>query len=295
MLFLTFLVFIFALSSTAYSASDERKIVREEKELEDVKQRIKKGRESVEKIAVEEMSILGELETISKTLTRAKGELKKTSVSIKRTTKKISIVIRKIRKLSAERKKLLERLGKRLRAIYMFNQGAAVEVLFSSASGGELGLMHKHLTVIMEADRKLISESEENLEALNKEKEKLARFKKKKLRMHATYRNKQSEAEGFHKKRNRVLRSTKRERAKQEKLVRELEGAAKGLTSLIESLKKEALEVNIASGFSKMKGRLMMPVPGKVVSFYGKVRHPKFKTVTFNNGIEIEASYGDSV
>jgi len=44
-----------------------------------------------------------------------------------------------------------------------------------------------------------------------------------------------------------------------------------------------------------MKGRLSMPVRGTVTSFFGKVEHPKFKTITFNNGIIIEAPAGSPV
>jgi len=36
-------------------------------------------------------------------------------------------------------------------------------------------------------------------------------------------------------------------------------------------------------------------VEGKVVSIYGKVEHPKFHTITFNNGIEIAANIGTEV
>ena len=44
-----------------------------------------------------------------------------------------------------------------------------------------------------------------------------------------------------------------------------------------------------------MKGRLEMPVDGKIISFFGKIKHPKFKTVTFNKGVEILASVGSEV
>jgi septal ring factor EnvC (AmiA/AmiB activator) len=44
-----------------------------------------------------------------------------------------------------------------------------------------------------------------------------------------------------------------------------------------------------------MRGRLRLPVEGRIISSYGKVRHPKFQTVTFNNGIVIEARQGSVV
>ena len=47
-----------------------------------------------------------------------------------------------------------------------------------------------------------------------------------------------------------------------------------------------------AGDFVKLKGKLIRPVKGKITKKFGKDRHPKFGTVTFNNGVNIKAGAG---
>ena len=44
--------------------------------------------------------------------------------------------------------------------------------------------------------------------------------------------------------------------------------------------------------FGKLRGQLAWPISGKLVSTYGKIKHPTFNTYTFNKGIGISAAPG---
>jgi septal ring factor EnvC (AmiA/AmiB activator) len=46
------------------------------------------------------------------------------------------------------------------------------------------------------------------------------------------------------------------------------------------------------SKFAKLRGQLGWPISGRLVSTYGKIKHPTFNTYTFNKGIGIGASPG---
>ena len=50
-----------------------------------------------------------------------------------------------------------------------------------------------------------------------------------------------------------------------------------------------------AGEFAELKGKLIRPVKGKVTKKFGQDRHPKFGTVTFNNGINITAAPGSPI
>ena len=47
--------------------------------------------------------------------------------------------------------------------------------------------------------------------------------------------------------------------------------------------------------FGANRGRLPWPVQGKVVGNFGRHVHPKYNTVTMNNGIDIAAPHGTPV
>ncbi|MEE9543775.1 MAG: peptidoglycan DD-metalloendopeptidase family protein, partial [Thermodesulfobacteriota bacterium] len=91
------------------------------------------------------------------------------------------------------------------------------------------------------------------------------------------------------------LRKTRRAKGRQARLVDELKDAADSLTGLIAKLRDSNTDNAELSGFALEKGRLKMPVDGKIVSSYGRKKHPRYNTITFNNGIKIKAGFGDSV
>lgn len=49
------------------------------------------------------------------------------------------------------------------------------------------------------------------------------------------------------------------------------------------------------SGFGALRGRLPLPVPGRIESGFGKVLEPRFNTVTLRRGIDIRAPAGTAV
>lgn len=285
------------LSTAALAAqAPKQEILKKEKSLEDVRRQIREEKKNIKEIAEKETGILGEIEGISKELTVKREELRTVKESISGIRKEFDSVSREISRLEAKKKALGKRLEARLRAMYKMGRGEAMEVLFSS-DPSTLGRRHKYLTMIMDMDAELIEGYSETISSLGSEK-----AKQKKLlsglesaKAEATLR--QSEAEALHRQKLALLNEVKQEKTRRERTVKELEQAAAELTKLIEKLRasEEEAPPQAGAGFASMKGRLPMPVSGKVVSSYGKVKHPKFQTVTFNNGITIEAPLGESV
>jgi murein DD-endopeptidase MepM/ murein hydrolase activator NlpD len=84
-------------------------------------------------------------------------------------------------------------------------------------------------------------------------------------------------------------------------MISELEESQKQLNIIITTLQdkrkkaKKQLSSSTVMAFEKRKGKLEWPVEGKVVSPFGKIVHPVYKTVTMNNGIDIGATKGTSV
>ncbi len=278
------------------SFGSERKLIREEKNLEDVKKKIRARKATVEKIAKKEGSILSELNKINRKLTGIKREIAKLEKRRKGLKKELKKTSNNIIGLKEDQTGLEKRLRKRLRAIYMLRNGTAVKASFMEQESGEPGSRSKLMGLIMESDKRLIGEVEENIKELDNEQERLTGLKQENDKLRVAYKKKQNGAKKEKKKRKSFLSKTRREKSKQSALLKELEGAASELTSLIGKLKKKKTIKGVKSAFEKMKGSLPMPVKkGKVVSAYGKVKHPDYGTITFNNGIVIKAKYGETV
>lgn len=277
------------------AAGSSREVVKEEKNLEDINKRVREGKKSIEGLNVKEMSILLELGDINKRINAVRLDVRRLRNDLKVSEARTKKSKARLDKLSAERKELNIRLKSRLRAIYMIKSGGAVRVLFSSVSTEDLGRRHKYMNLIMDSDLKLIEDVQTNYNALNAEQEKLEALRKNKERVYLVYKEKENIVKRERQARRSFLRQTRQAKDKQKKLVKELKGAANELTELIDMLRVGSPGRVKTRGFALRKGMLKMPVAGSVVSHYGRVKHPKYNTITFNNGIRIKAKFGDEI
>jgi septal ring factor EnvC (AmiA/AmiB activator) len=123
-------------------------------------------------------------------------------------------------------------------------------------------------------------------------------------------------------KRRILLASVREEKAGHLATVKELEASAKDLQALIARLQTEeerqrragrpparregprgeapggqdeVLDIRDDGRFERLKGRLPWPAAGPLISTFGRQEHPRFRTVTFNRGIEIAAPEGKDI
>jgi septal ring factor EnvC (AmiA/AmiB activator) len=283
------------ISSVGFAKGSSREVIKKEKNLEDINKRLREGTKSLEGLSEKESSILSELAVINKRINAVRVDLNRLGKDLKATEDEIKVTKGKLRKLEVERRELSGRLKKRLRAIYMLKSGGAVRVLFSSISTEDLGRRHKYMTLIMGSDLSLIEAVEANYNALSREGDRLEALRVEKEKGYLVYRKKEGIAKREKRVRQNFLRRTRRAKGRQKRLVEELNAAAGELTELIAKLRDTKPGSATHQGFALERGRLKMPVTGKVVSHYGKVKHPRYETITFNNGIRIKAKFGTEV
>lgn len=91
--------------------------------------------------------------------------------------------------------------------------------------------------------------------------------------------------------RSRVLEGVRRDKKRRRLALEELEAAAAELAGLVGRLEGEGAAPEV--DMHKFKGLLDMPVRGKIKARFGKVVHPRFKTVVPHPGLDIDADEGD--
>ena len=291
-LFLALMPASFCSSASESLSRQER--VGKEKTLEDVKKQIREQKQAVRTAEKKEPGVLGELERINRSLSESRSQLRKLEASLKRIDGRIAEANSGIERLERQRRALSSLLASRLRSMYMMKKGEVMDVIFSSVSSEDLGRRHKYLTVIMEHDSELIEKMEENLASLEGQRQSLKTLQADLARDRKEALASSREAQRLQSRKRAFLSDIQKEKSTSQRAVTELEQAAKELSDLVGTLRSEAPAPG-SSGFERLKGRLAMPVDGKVVSLYGRVSHPTYKTVTFNNGIVIEARVGSPV
>lgn len=282
---------------TARMEPKRSELIKKEKSLEDIKRKLREERFAAKKITEKETSILGELERVNINLSNKKEELKRLEAGLERIRRETALASATAADLEQDRKALTLRLKKRLKAMYKMGSLSRVGALMpDDADMAGYGAATKYMTVIAENDLSLIDRRGVAIARLEAEKARLAALKAEMEGERALIAVKKSETEAAAREKTALLNEVKREKTKTLKAIDELNASATELNGLLKRLREadEAVPAG-ASGFAAMKGRLPMPVEGRVVSAYGKVRHPKFQTVTFNNGITIEAAEGRPV
>jgi septal ring factor EnvC (AmiA/AmiB activator) len=209
-------------------------------------------------------------------------------------------------------------LKQRLRAMYKQGRFGYVRMLLSAEDFSAAGRRLKYLSAVAGQDQRLMQRVGATLADLSEKRAELERYKAEvaeaKVKAAAT-RNQIAEEQ---RKRRILLASVREEKAGHLAAIKELEQSAKDLQTLIARLqaeeerqrraartasrrepsrespggKEEAPDIHDDGRFARLKGRLPWPAVGSLLSTFGRQEHPRFRTVTFNRGIEIAAPEG---
>jgi septal ring factor EnvC (AmiA/AmiB activator) len=161
---------------------------------------------------------------------------------------------------------------------------------------GTLISENKNLTLLAQYQEKIITDY---LEALNqlKQTEENAEGKRREIsRLIRIARKKRQDLTAQETKNRALIRETQESRKVHLQTIEELNERAEQLHVLIKGL----LEEKISFPFPlvplwEKKGNLSWPIEGKVITSFGLQKHPKFKTVTVNNGIDISPDKNETV
>jgi septal ring factor EnvC (AmiA/AmiB activator) len=152
----------------------------------------------------------------------------------------------------------------------------------------------KFMKLIAEQDADLITEVRYHKQALESETAYLTESLSEMAVLRQTRESENKKLESSKRSRQTMLAQIRDEKTEHEDAINELRKAQQEVKNLIGSLEQRRLgkgELDLGD-FAKLKGKLIWPVKGKVTRRFGKTKHPKFGTVTFNNGVDIKAASG---
>lgn len=277
-------LFIFSLGASAWGQGSEaikRELGEKEKQLWEI------GRQ--------EKLISEELEEIDRSLEKEQRELRNLSQELDGKIARARSVEARIGAMRKEIETVQARVLERLRARYKFGRGAYLTLFFSQDDTAGVIRKQKFMEVLLKADRSLIGDYRLELSGLSSAQEKLAGEVGNISQLLAELKKKRDQIQIARERREEILRGLSLEKNRHLARLEELKAAGGKLQELVENLKSDFAHVSLGTGFKAFRGRLTAPVSGEVARFFGKVEDPRFKTVTFNNGIQIVAPYGKEI
>ena len=146
-----------------------------------------------------------------------------------------------------------------------------------------LNKQNKILTSDLSDKKNIIAEKETKSDALEKDKGKkrsyLDKVKKEKEALEKNY----SENRDIEKDMKKIIAQLERNKKKIEKEEKELARI------------RESEQMQITGNFKQMKGKLIWPITGKIVSKFGKIINEDLNTVTQNVGVSIQTTNNNKV
>jgi len=280
-------------ASLSFAQTDD--VTEKQKELDRIKKEIEAHREQSKQLGSRERQEVKKLQSLDKELDLSRRYIRKLSEQENDIDQQIGELMIQISNRETALSSQEQTLGKRLREMYKQDPHYSWDILLGAKSMDDAMRRYQFMHVIAQQDAQMIGTYRESKRQLERESSRLGESMQEIASVRADREQESSTLEANRKKRQGMLVAIRSEKSKHLDAIADLEKAQAEVQSLIEELQRRGTPEKDLPGsgeFAALKGRMMWPVAGKVIRGFGKHTHPKYGTVTMNNGVDISASAG---
>ncbi|MDH5428489.1 MAG: peptidoglycan DD-metalloendopeptidase family protein [Nitrospirota bacterium] len=305
-----FLMMIFGLPAlglsltlpTGYGAepkSIENEMTQERKRLEELQKKIAESKEKATKAEKQHGSVLKNIEQLDQRLYRTKKERNRIDADIKEKDQEIATLNINISDLEKNVQTHREAVTARLRLLYIDGRAGYLKTLFTAETFADAANRMDYIAWIAQRENGLVRQFQEDLTNLQHLKDQQAKARETLLALQGETQSTIKEISGLKRKKRTVLVSLSKEKDTHERAVEDLKRSAEQVDSLLKALDQRfqlaQAQLRKAPGKIPSLGSFLWPVKGKVVSFFGRQKHPTFDTYVTKKGIEIQAREGSPI
>ncbi len=286
------LVFTATVWSAKKSAGEINALLKDEqKELKILKAKITRQEKLISSAGKKEGKLLGNLRKINNQIKLKQRELKIYQWNYLGNKKKLAKLKKNIKanEKSLKAQKIL--LGKRFRQIYKEGPVSPLKVAFSSESVSDLLQRLKYMELIAKHDAGLMRDYKSRLDDSKAEKRALLSVKAKLVRLEKDAVRKRGEFENARKDKKRFLKKIKKKKRLEIQTRKELLRASQNLNDLIKKILTKLVSGE-GLDISDKKGRLTLPLKGKILNKFGRQKDKQFGSFIVHNGINIKTRTG---
>jgi septal ring factor EnvC (AmiA/AmiB activator) len=265
----------------ASGAQIDKDITQKKKDLKDIKKEINLTKAKEKRVRGKESSILGNLHLLEVGLYRKEKELKQMETQLTQTQEKLRQTSQQILMLSQGMEHTKEELFSRMVALYKMGRVPVEGLLLTSQSYPDLLRLDKYLRIIIDHDARLVETYRYQVVLKERYQEELIQDQFQWQLNISEIEKKKKEITKVSGEKRALLKSIQNQKAVYQKVLLELEERAKELQTLVDKLeRKKSLLAYGKSKYETLKGKLILPVRGEVISSFKEKGQ---------NGIEIKA------
>jgi septal ring factor EnvC (AmiA/AmiB activator) len=236
------------------------------KQITEIEKELSREKEKFLKFGIKEKNLLGQLSTLEKSIDEKKGLLESLKRKISLSKRDLIVQQKKLNQSELALRRIEDRLNKRLVAFYKYAKRGYMQLLATSAGLVDFRKRTKYLKVIMDEDlrlfEKMVAIQLSNKKEMLRITEKIAAIDQ----LEQTERERLKSIEKDLDTKVIFLMKIHQEKEFYATVVEELQLAAKDLKKTLLNLdKKPEKSKKLPTGFAKLKGKLPLPVKGRVI------------------------------
>jgi len=276
------------------AAAQTQEAAEYEKRLNRIKSEIAGLRTKIADEEKKEKTMLSSLDRIGFTKSLLRNEMALLAMQLDKNRLELAAIRKNIPALQAGLDKEREALARILVILYKFGRFNLVRFILGAADLRSLLTENKNLSILAGSQERLIADYSQNLAELGQAAEAL-RIKEAEIQaLIKTANGKKVSLDAEERKGRALVSEIQSNRKFHEQTMEELGVQARQLQDLLQKFEKQESVLPFPLvPFTEKRGKLPWPAGGKVVQLFGLQRHPRFNTVTMNNGVEIAAPESD--
>ena len=277
------------------------KIEQEKKTLEKLRGTIVEKRKKADEAEKKRESILQGLQSLDERLVRYRQEHQDISKKLKKKDMEIEHMSVQLSRLSERIDERQDAIAARLRVQYVEGRFWHLKTLLAASSAGDFQRRFHYLSAVTQREYEI-------MESYRKDADRIAEVERSReearqgiLAYKASTEEKLAQIQGLKKQKRVYLAKITQEKESHDRAVEELERSATRVDNLLKELetRRRAALANrppsAAGGLRALRGTLLWPTDGQVVSYFGRQKHPTFNTYIQRKGIEIRAAEGSNI
>ncbi len=284
---------IFSFFLIDFSGAEERSSNESTRsQVQQIEKDLLEQQEELLSVDIKEKGILGEIERLEKEVVINRRSLKELSSQIEKISSEVQVRQKRIQRLNQSSYAVKAYLKKRLVAFYKFGRPGYIWILATSTTLQEFQKTIKYMKAIMAQDKQITDMLDRQMRQVENElgilKENMATIEA----LEKVKNRRMALLEKYIEKKVFLLMKIHKEKEFYTKAVKELREAAQALSETMLHLETEEKESLLPQRFAKMKGKLPLPLKGKILR---DVKQFGSNPFMHRKGIYIKGSPGEAV
>lgn len=267
-------------------------------ELQRLKHQLSESQRHLRRNRVQERSVLSRLDELHRSQTRLQHTSRRTARQLAATQEHVESLRQEHTQWSRQLRQQRQHLIQRLRQLYKQGRRPYVKLLLSAHDVIELSRKVQYIRRLAKHDQTQMQQYDAGRARVAKAQAELTAAEERLHVQQETLQQQQAALAHERERKTALLRRIREEKELTEQTMAEMTQTVNALTDVIKQLdtarRLEAAR-RAAARPAAIKGQLLWPLRGPVLSGYGRVRHPDLDVYTVHKGMYIGAALGTAV